>query len=272
MKKLSLAGIIFGAVVIVSLLVPAIFANDLTSYDPIRPSIDNRLAPPSQQHPFGTDGMGRDVQARVFHGLRTSLGIGLLAVVMSLVSGGVLGMLAGLFGGMVHNIIISYTRFLAAGPGIILAIVVVWVGGTGTFISASGISLLLAPGFTRVFSIVVSCLRDGNVDRRGYTKKAFAAIIARISSSIGIAALIYAGFGLIGLGAQPPAPELGAMIGQGFEFLRNASFLVVYPSLALTLFALSFGIFGESLNAFIVEAKGGKEGAIPGGYRLGENE
>ena len=251
MKYLPLIGLIVGAVLVLLLVFSALFAGALSGYDPIESSVEERLIPPSQRHPFGTDALGRDTLSRIVYGFREDLGVGGLAVLVSLVVGGAVGVVAGLVGGVLYKAAIYAMRFIAAGPGILfaVAIVSVWRGSLSIVV---GIAVLLVPGFTRVVSGLVLCLKNDNANKGGYLLSALLAVLGRVSLSMALAILVYAGFSFIGLGAQPPTPELGAMIGEGRMYIRDAAHTLVYPGVALVVSVLSFNILGESLNAVAV--------------------
>ena len=245
-RILSKIGVITGAVLIVMLTVTALFANILTEHNPIATNIQEQLSPPSRQHPYGTDNMGRDNQTRVFHGFRTTLGASSLSVLTALILGGALGLLAGGCGSTIYRAIILLARFLSAGPGILLILAIAYRWGSPALHMALGIPIVLIPGFIRVFSGLMLCKKDNNA------KKLFGVVIAQISLGMAMAVLVCAGLGFIGLGAQPPTPEFGTMLASGIMYFRNAPWLVAYPGFALAVAALSFCILGESLNALLL--------------------
>ena len=253
---LNKTGMIAGAILVGLLILMALFASILTTHDPIAIDPAVRLSPPTQQNPFGTDNLGRDMLSRILYGWRTTLFIGFLAMLIALVAGAILGMaggvledVAGSFGKVVNKVFICTARFLSAGPGILLAIAiaVASVYNRGGYLGrATGIALLLVPGFIRVFGGVAPCFRDKTV------KHAILMVLAQISLSIALAILVCAGLGYLGLVVQPPTPELGALIGSSREFLRVGSYLLLFPGLLLGVSALSFNILGESLNAHLL--------------------
>ena len=251
MKYLPLVGLIVGAVLVLLMVFSAIFAGVLSGYDPIELSVEERLTPPSQRHPFGTDNLGRDIFSRIVYAFRVDLRVSALAVLISLIVGGIIGAVAGLVGGVVYKAVIYAARFIAAGPGILFAIAVVSIY-YGTVSAIIGIAVLLIPGFIRVVSGLVLCLKNDSANKDGSLPSALLAILGRVSLSMALAMLVYAGFSFIGLGAHPPTPELGAIISEGRMYLRNAVHVAMYPGIALLISALSFNILGESLNAIAV--------------------
>jgi len=255
---LSKIGVIVGAILVVLMIILALCASILTEYDPFVSSMQDRFSPPSQQHPFGTDNMGRDIQSRIFHGLRTTLGVSFLAVLIALVLGGALGLLAGAFDGVISRSVILLARFLSAGPGILL-VIVSYRGGLSALNLALRMPVVLIPGFVRAFSGLKLCQKGNN------TKKPLGMVIAQISLSMALAVFVCAVISYIGLGIPAPSPEFGALIAVGRDHLRNAPWMVVYPGLALAFAALSFNILGESLNALLLKSESellSKNGAI----------
>ena len=253
-RKLSFIGIIVGLVLVAVLVFSALFAGILTKYDPIEVAPDVRFSPPSQQHVLGTDNLGRDFFTRLVYGLRTSLSVSFVSTLIALVVGALLGIggafldgAAGGAGRIANKAVICLARFLAAGPGILLAIIIAY-NNLGVMRFAVGIPFLLIPGFIRVFNGLALCFSDKKTDML----KASGAVVAQISLSVPLAILFYAGMGYLGLGAHPPTAELGLLIASGREFAHSAPYLLVYPGLTLAVTALSFNILGECLNAVIL--------------------
>ena len=263
-RILSSIGTIAGAILVILLIALALFPSVLTEFDPMVTDIGTQLTPPSQQHPFGTDNLGRDIQARLLYGLGESLGVSAIAMLMALIVGGVLGIAAGWFGEVVNNAVVSFARFLSAGPSILLMIVIAATGG-GKLIIAMGIAVVLLPGFIRVFGGVASCIKNKDA------VSSLGLAIARISLSMALAVLLYAGLGFLGfgvqmpqLGVQMPQPELGNMISAAYQYMREYPSQVLYPGLTLAAIALPFNILGESLNALLLSRETRKRAAAGG--------
>jgi len=254
-KKLSVAGAIIGALLVLLLICVALLADSLAGYDPLTTHYDERMSAPSRQHPYGTDLLGRDVQSRVIHGVRDDLIFAAGATLIALVAGGVLGIVAGLLkGGVIDKIIVFLGRFLASGPAILLAAVLAMstFGPDGTATGRTvGVAIVLIPGFIRVIrGIIAGKVDEGaNVGRRALMMAGAAA--SQVFISISVAILVYAGLSFLGIGAQPPASELGAAIASGRNNLHGAPYLMVYPALALITMTLSFNILGESLLGLV---------------------
>ncbi|MCL2125573.1 MAG: hypothetical protein FWH33_06255 [Oscillospiraceae bacterium] len=250
-KTPSIIGMAIGAVMVVLVIFVALAADIFTPYDPIAMSIEDALAVPSIEHPYGTDRMGRDVHSRVLHGIGATLGVSALAVLFALVIGSLLGAI-GLLGESADRIIAGVSRFLGAGPGVLLAFAIVYSAGASGYSSVGGIAVVLLPGFMRAFRGAMVYFRRNN------PLKALMVFVARCALAMALAAFLYAVMGFIGFGAQPPISELGAMIGDGRMFLRNAYYLVSVPAFALAVVVLSFCVLGESMNAALLagEARG----------------
>jgi len=240
----------------------ALFAGVLTPYDPLQGDLSLRLQAPSAQHPFGTDHQGRDVLARTLHGARISLLIGFGARALSVVIGGLLGLIAGFRGGRTGFTIMRAADVFFAFPSVLLLI---------------GITAALEPRLSVVFAALgivgwteVARLLRGevlSVRERPYISAARALgiseprILARhvlpnclnpllISFSMGVAGTILAEAGLsfLGLGAQPPTPSWGQMISSGKEFLQTAPWVSFFPGCVLALTVLSLNLLGDTVR------------------------
>jgi ABC-type dipeptide/oligopeptide/nickel transport system permease subunit len=254
-KKLCVAGSIIGAVLVALLICAAIMADSLAGNDPLKQDFESVLSPPDKQHSFGTDRFGRDVKARVVYGLKEDLAVGAQAVVASLVIGGILGVLAGAIGGVADQVIVFFGRFLAAGPAILFAVVLALRGlsfADSTIYLSLGISVILLPGFIRTVRGITLAASDISASKIRRVLSITGIIAARLSISMTLAVLVYTGFSFIGLGAQPPLPELGLMLSDARNLLGgDYAHLYIYPGLTLIFTALSFSILGESLGSLL---------------------
>jgi peptide/nickel transport system permease protein len=269
-KTLSAAGAIIGGILIALMVFAAVYASTLNTSDPITANIPARFSPPSEQFPFGTDGLGRDMQARVLHGSRTTLQVSAGAVLISLVAGGVLAAIAGTAAG-VGRAVACITRLLAAGPGLLLAVLVIAAFGQSTLNLTIAVSIALIPGFARLFEGIVLSLADADSNKNGRELRIVGAIIARFSLNMALAMLLCGALSFIGMGVPAPTPELGGLIGGSREFLRVAPHLIVYPGFYLTISILAFNIFGESLNSLLLSLGSDREAgksADPGAEKL----
>lgn len=234
--------------------------------DPYDPKIDSNLAesrrPPSLQHPFGTDRLGRDMLRRIVHGTRISLSVGFLVVVASGTIGTVLGLAAGYFGGAADTVIMRMIDILLAFPAILLAIAIVAARGPGLTNTMIAVSIVGVPGYARVVRSMVLSLRErdyveaarmvgvsnARIMFRHILPNSLSPIIVQATLGVGGAILFAAALGFLGLGAQPPSPEWGAMIGDGIPFLRQSPHMVFFPGMAIMITVLGFNLLGDGLR------------------------
>jgi peptide/nickel transport system permease protein len=248
--------IIVGAFVVISLLAPV-----LAPYDASRDrNLRARLNPPSAEHLFGTDELGRDQLIRVWHGGRISLRVGLAAVAMAVVAGSILGLIAGYVGGWIDTIIMWAIDILLAFPGILLAIAIVATLGPNLTNALIAISITQIPIYARIIRSVVLSLRESEyvqaaralganpfrIVLRHLLPNSLSPIIVQLTLSIGIAILDVAALGFLGLGAQPPAPEWGLMIRDGFSQFLRAPWMSIFPGIAIFLSVIGFNLLGDA--------------------------
>jgi peptide/nickel transport system permease protein len=252
-----------GLAVIGFIALVAIGAPIVSPYDP---ATDSNLAEarqgPSLQHPFGTDRLGRDMLRRIAHGARISLAVGLAVVAGASVVGVILGMLSGYLGGTADSVIMRMMDVLLAFPGILLAIAIVAVRGPGLLNTMFAVAVVGIPGYARVMRSMVLSLRErefvvaarmvGTRDRRIMFRHIFpnslSPLIVQATLGIGGAILFAAALGFLGLGAQPPLPEWGAMISDGIPFLRTDPHMVFFPGFAIMTTVLGFNLLGDGLR------------------------
>ncbi|MGM8837524.1 ABC transporter permease [Thermus sp. 93170] len=248
-----------------ALVLLALFVPLLLPYDP---STDrdylNRLKPPSLEHPFGTDHLGRDVFTRVLHGSRISLQVGLVSVSIGLVLGTLLGLLAGFYRGRTELFIGWLADLLLAFPGTLLAIAIVAVSGPSLQNAMLAIGIVQVPIYIRLARSMVLSLREQDFVQAAFALGAGNArilfrhilpgslppLVVQATLSIGTATLEAAALGFLGLGAQPPAPEWGAMIADSFKggYAMNAPWTMLFPGLFIMLTVLAFNLLGDGLR------------------------
>jgi peptide/nickel transport system permease protein len=256
---------LIGFVLTVGLVLMALLAPILRPFDPATArNYLARLKPPSLEHWFGTDGLGREILLLVWYGLRTSLFIGLVSVVLGLFIGVLLGLVAGYFRGWLETVIGWLTDILLAFPSILLAIAVVTVTGPSIPSVMIAVGVVQIPIFIRLTRSMVLSLREQEFVQ---TVRAFGATPARIiflhilpaslaplvvqaTLSIGTATLEAAGLGFLGLGAQPPTPELGTMLSDAFKggYSLSSPWTILFPGLFITLTVLAFNLLGDGLR------------------------
>jgi peptide/nickel transport system permease protein len=260
-RFLTRPGAVIGAVVILLFILIAIFAPVIAPFDPNEISRNRRDAP-SSTHWMGTDELGRDVLSRVIYGARISLRVGLIAVSIGLVAGSVLGLVAAYFGGWLDAVIMRVIDVLLAFPGILLAIGIIAVLGPSLFNVMIAIGIELIPVYTRTarastlsvkeLEYVVGAKSIGGRSGRILFKHILPNIVAPliVLATIGVAGSILtaAGLSYLGLGAQPPTAEWGAMLSASRSFLRDAWWMATFPGLAIVLVVLSLNLFGDGLR------------------------
>jgi len=254
-----------GLFLAIAIILLALLAPVLHPYDP---STDRnyltRLKPPSAQHWWGTDGLGRDVLILVWYGLRTSLSVGLVSVLLGLTIGVLLGLVAGYFRGWLETGIGWLTDILLAFPSILLAIAVVTITGPSLPSVMIAVGVVQVPIFIRLTRSMVLSLREqefvqaviafgatpARIIFRHILPASLAPIVVQATLSIGTATLEAAGLGFLGLGAKPPTPELGTMLSDSFKngYSLSAPWTILFPGLMITLIVLAFNLLGDGLR------------------------
>lgn len=260
LKKNKMA--VFGLVIIVILFLTAIFADFIAPYTFKEQDLMNMFQTPSKEHLFGTDEFGRDIFSRVVYGSRISLEVGFIAVGISLVVGGVLGAVAGYYGGRLENIIMRIMDVLLAIPQILLAIAIVAALGPSIINLMIAVGISSIPGYARLVRASVLTIREqefveaakavGSSDLRIIFKhilpNCMAPIIVQATIGVAIAILTAAGLSFIGLGIQPPIPEWGSMLSSGRSYIRDYPHMTLYPGLAIMLTIFSLNLLGDGLR------------------------
>lgn len=258
------------------LLLVMIFADAIAPYDPIDqlngPGEPGRKAPPcihllgcpanQMQTLLGTDGNSRDIFSRVIHGSRVSIPVGIAVVGFAILIGVVIGSLAGFTGGATDNVLMRLMDVVLAFPALILAIAIVTFVGAGVGTGVLAIVFVSIPLYARVMRSSVISVREHDyvtasrvlgesnrgILRRRVLPNSMTPIIVAGTLGIATAILEFAALSFLGLGAQPPTAEWGAMIGSDFNSIFTTPLLVVAPGTALTLTVLAFNLFGDGLR------------------------
>lgn len=251
-----------GGVLLLGFFMAALFAPLLSPYDPLAQDLYNRLEPPSLDHPFGTDDFGRDILSRVIYGSRISLRIGVVAVVIALALGTSIGLIAGYWGGLLDQVLMRLMDLLLAFPSILLAIGIVAILGPGLENAMLAIGLVAVPQYARLVRASALSVREMDYVQAsralgaGHTRILLVAILPNclapliVQATLGLATAILdaAGLSFLGLGAQPPLPEWGAMLSNGRELIVRAPWVLTFPGIAIFLTVLAFNLFGDSLR------------------------
>jgi len=252
-------------VVIVIFVLGAIFAPYLTPYPEEgrgEPNLVNKFLPPSREHPFGTDYLGRDVLARVLFGGRSSLGIGFLVVIIAVVIGIPLGAIAGYSGGWLDEVIMRITDIWLSFPPLLLAIAIAAALGPSLTNSMIAIAITWWPWYTRLVRAQTVSLRERSfieaargmgVNRmtiifRHILPNVVTPVLVQGTMDIGSAILTGAAMSFIGLGAQPPIPDWGTMISKGRIYIMGQPWYGTFPGLAIFLITLAFNLMGDTVR------------------------
>jgi len=251
-----------GFVLIVLFTAIAIFAPKIASQGIDDENLLDRLKPPSAQHWLGTDELGRDVLSRVFYGARISMSVGLVAVAGALVTGSLLGITAGYVGGGADGLIMRVMDVMLAFPSVILAIGIVAMRGPGLNNTILAVSVVNIPVYARVARASTLSIkeheyvtaaraagaRSWRILLRAILPNAASPLIVQATLGVAGAILDAAALGFLGLGAQPPTPEWGAMLSDSYKYLITAFWASLAPGVAIALMILSFNLAGDGLH------------------------
>ena len=256
------ANIVFGGILICLIVLAAIFAPLLTSADPYVQDLTATLLSPSAEHPFGTDDNGRDIFARVLYGAQISLLEVALSVGIATAVGVPLGIIAGMSGRWVDEIIMWVMDVLFAFPGIVLAILIVSILGPSLINLMIAIALFAIPIYARLSRNVTLSLKRMEFIEAATAlgvprwrilvnyilRNSVGPIIVQSTLTAGTVILSAASLSFLGLGAQPPIPEWGAMMSQGRNYLGVNIWMSLFPGLAIMITVLGFNILGDGLR------------------------
>ena len=252
-----------GLVIVSVILFCAVFADLIVPYEAgIKQVLEERLQGPSIAHPFGTDDLGRDLFARVIHGSRSSLALGICTTLVAALIGGFLGGLAAYYGNRVDSVIMRFMDVLSCIPSTMMGLSIVAALGPGVRNLIIAITVSRVPTFVRVIRSAVlnivnqeyieaakaGGVRDlRNILRHVYPN-AMSPIIVQCTMSISQLILQAAGLSFLGMGVQPPAPEWGSLLNSAREFMRTAPHLMIFPGIAIILAAMAFNLIGDGLR------------------------
>jgi peptide/nickel transport system permease protein len=251
-----------GGVIVLVLLLTALFAPLIAPYDPYELRAGPAREPPSAAHPFGTDDLGRDMLSRIMHGARITVQIGIISVALALGIGVTIGLVAGYYGGFVDTVLMRFTDVMLAFPGFLLTLAIVAVLGPGLENAMIAVGIGTFPGFARLVRGSVLSVREteyvtadrvlgstpARIMRRSILPNVLAPIIVLATLAFPLAVLDAAALSFLGLGAQPPTPEWGALLVDGRNYLRTAPHLVNIPGLAIFVTVLGFNLIGNTLR------------------------
>ncbi len=254
--------LILGAAIVSAMLVVAVFAPWLTSYDPEQMDMANRLSGPNAQHILGTDNFGRDLWTRVAFGARISLAIGVVSVGIAATIGSLVGLAAGYFKGWVDLLLMRIVDLFLGFPPIILALALIAVLGSGPI----NVGIALVAVFWTQYARVVRALTLVESEReyvvaaraiglgsvrillRQILPNALGPVIVLATLGIGTAVIAESGLAFLGFGVQPPTPSWGWTLAYGMRFLRTDAWLSTVPGLFIMVTVLGFNLFGDGLR------------------------
>src|SRR3954447_3548756 len=262
------AGALAGLVVIVALVLLALLADVIAPHSPVLTNNQVFLKPPFWQeggsfsYPLGTDAIGRDILSRLIHGARLSLLIGIAVVTLSVVTGTILGLVAGFFRGVIEIAIMRLMDITLTLPSLLLAIVIVAILGPGLMNAMLAVAIVLLPYYVRIAraAVISEVSKDyvvaAKVAGAGRIRLMFkevlpncaAPLIVQATLGISTAILDAAALGFLGLGAQPPLPEWGTMLADAREFVLRAWWVVTLPGIAILMTVLAFNLLGDGLR------------------------
>ena len=260
LRKSPLA--MFGLIVLLTLIFVALFANVLAPYSYSKQNLQHMFETPSKQFLLGTDEFGRDILSRLIFGARISLQVGFIAVGIALVVGGMLGAIAGYYGGWTDNGIMRVMDVLLSIPQTLLAIAIAAALGPGLFNLMIAVGLSSTPGYARIVRGSVLSIKgqefieaakalgskDLRIIIRHILPNCMAPVIVQATLGVGSAILNAAGLSFIGLGIKPPVPEWGAMLAGGRGYIRDYPFVAVFPGLAIMISILALNFLGDGLR------------------------
>jgi peptide/nickel transport system permease protein len=253
---------LFGLVLVLVLALSALAAPWLTRADPLETDPSNTFSQPSWQHPMGTDNIGRDVWARFLYGGRVSLLVGVVAMVISSTLGTLAGIASGYYGGWLDSILSWLAEVLMAFPGILLAMAVIAILGPGLMNVIVAVGIGSIPSFMRISRSTVlqarqlayveaaqaiGC-RPARIMFRHILPNILRPLVMLATLGVGGAILDGAALSFLGLGAQPPSPEWGAMLSAGRGFLAQGWWISVFPGIGIFLTILGINLLGDGLN------------------------
>ena len=261
-RALSARFALFGAIVVIAVLLMALCAPLISPYDPIKQDLGIALATPSLVHLLGTDNNGRDVLTRVIWGTRISLIAGLTSVAIGVIAGSVLGLMAGYWGGPIDDLLMRLVDAVLSFPALVLALALGAVLGAGLGGVLVALGVVYTPTFARLMRGQVLTIRtreyvhaarllggrDWWILARHVLPNTATPIVVQASLSIGFAILAEASLSFLGLGVQPPDPAWGSMINAGRGYLQQAPWMVFGPGAALFLTVLALNFVGDGIR------------------------
>jgi peptide/nickel transport system permease protein len=252
-----------GLLVLAFLVLAAIFAPLLATHDPFAQNLAQRLLPPGEGgHLLGSDSLGRDIYSRLLYGARISIYIVVLVVMVAPVMGLIVGTVAGYAGGWIDVVLMRITDIFLAFPRLILALAFVAALGAGIENAVLAISLTAWPPYARIARAETLTIRNSDyihairlqgagplrIVTRHVWPLCISSLVIRVTLDMAGIILTAAGLGFLGLGAQPPSPEWGAMISEGRKYILDSWWVATIPGIAIFAISLAFNLLGDGLR------------------------
>ena len=253
----------FGLVILAVFVFFAVFADLIVPYkDAVTQNAAERLVGPCAAHIFGTDEFGRDMFARIVHGSRRSLSLGVGTTAISLLIGGFIGACCGIYGSRFDSVVMRICDILNCVPGLLFALAVVAALGSSMTNLLIAVTVISIPGFIRIVRSVILSISEQEyimaaracdssnmaIIRKHIIPNAMGPIIVQASMSVASMMLTAAGLSFIGMGVQPPTPEWGVMLSTAREYMKTAPYLLMFPGIAIALSALALNLVGDGLR------------------------
>ena len=253
-----------GLAIVIVIIIVAIIAQFALDYneDIVKQNMKERLQKPSSAHLMGTDQYGRDVLVRVLYGAKYSLSVGIVSVAISCLLGSTLGLIAGYYGGVIENLILRFTEIFMGIPSVLLGIAIMAAFGQSLVVLMFAIGLVYVPMFARTARAAVLPVRDEEYIEAARVSgvsdlkiifshilpNSLSPIIVQVTMGVANGILTASHLSFLGLGVPVPAPEWGAMLSGGRDFIRDYSYLTFYPGFAIMITVLSFNLMGDGLR------------------------
>ena len=253
---------VVGLLIITTLILTAMFAPQIAPYDPVTADLTNRLQPMSSDHWFGTDELGRDIFSRIVWGSRLTLYVIILVAIIAAPVGILVGTVSGYFGGIIDTVLMRITDIFLAFPKLILALAFVAALGPGIENAIIAIAITSWPPYARIARAETITIRNSDFIRAIHLQGAgplriitkhimplcLSSLIVRVTLDMAGIILTAAGLGFLGLGAQPPSPEWGAMTSAGRSYILDQWWLITMPGTAIFVVSLAFNLLGDGLR------------------------
>jgi peptide/nickel transport system permease protein len=254
-----------GAALVALVFLTAWVGPLLLPYDPLEQDLGNAMQSPSWEHLLGTDQFGRDLLTRILYGMRVDLQIGIFATAYTMAYGVAIGALAGYYGGLIDSLLMRFLDILIAFPALVLAIAVIAMLGQGliNMYIAIGVvgwiayarlvrgEVLVAKELEYIEAAKTIGMRDRRIIWRHLMPNVLTSAIVFAMSDVILNILYVAALGFLGLGVQPPDPELGTMIADGRKFILNYPNLTTFPGLGVVAIGVAFSVLGDGLADYL---------------------